>query len=243
MIMIKFESLRSAKSLVSLLGDGELDTLSLGKGDVRLVALADDEDISNPGSEDVAISVLDVDNVEGAGMSLTGHDGSHPTGVTSSGDHAQVAGVELDGVLDLAGGDVHLDAVVHPDDGVGVADGSAVSGVEVGDGIRAGLDLPDLAELVLGLLRSDPVNSEPSLHVVDDTEVLASLLDLDNIHEASGELRISAGLSVNLDQPLLEDGLDLLGVEGILQTVPELRLIMLVITLQLILYVVSIEKY
>ena len=137
----------------------------------------------------MAISVLDVDNVEGAGMSLTGHDSSHPTGVTSSGDHAQVAGVELDGVLDLAGCDVHLDAVVHPDDGVGVADGSAVSGVEVGDGIRAGLDLPDLAELVLGLLRSDPVNSEPSLHVVDDTEVLASLLDLDNIHEASGEPR------------------------------------------------------
>ena len=54
-------------------------------------------------------------------------------------------------------------------------------------------------------------------------------------------LRISAGLSVNLDQPLLEDGLDLLGVEGILQTVPELRLIMLVITLQLILYVVSFK--
>ena len=54
-------------------------------------------------------------------------------------------------------------------------------------------------------------------------------------------LRISAGLSVNLDQPLLEDGLDLLGVEGILQTVPELRLIMFVITLQLILYVVSFK--
>jgi len=221
MMMIKFESLRSAKSLVSLLSDGELDTLSLGKGDVRLVALADDEDISNPGSEGVAVGVLDVDNVEGAGMSLTGHDGSHPTGVTSSSYHAQVTGIELDGVLDLAGGDVHLDTVVHLDDGVGVADGPAVSGVEIGDGVGAGLDLPDLAELVLGLLRSDPVNSEPSLHVVDDTEVLSGLLNLDNIHEASRELRISAGLSVNLDQPLLEDGLDLLGVEGILQTVPE----------------------
>ena len=40
MIMIKFESLRSAKSLVSLLSDGELDSLGLGKGDVRLVTLA-----------------------------------------------------------------------------------------------------------------------------------------------------------------------------------------------------------
>ena len=146
-----------------------------------------DEDISNPGGEGVTVGVLDVDNVEGSGMSLTGHDGSHPTGVTSSGDHAQVARVELDGVLDLAGGDVHLDAVVHLDDGVGVADGPAIGGVQVGHGVGAGLDLPDLAQLVLGLLGSDPVHGEPALHVVDDAEVLASLLDLDNIHESGGE--------------------------------------------------------
>merc|ERR1719515_116227 len=178
MMMIKFESLRSAESLVSLLSNGELDSLGLGKGNVGLVTLADDEDISNPGSEGVTVGVLDVDDVEGSGMPLTGHDGSHPTGVTSSGDHAQVAGVELD-------------AVVHPDDGVRVADSSAIGGVEVGHSVGAGLDLPDLAQLVLGLLGSDPVHSEPSLHVVDDA-VLSGLLDLDNIHEASGELGISA---------------------------------------------------
>ena len=198
-----------------------------------------DEDISNPGGEGVTVGVLDVDDVEGSGMSLARHDGSHPTGVTSSGDHAQVARVELDGVLDLAGGDVHLDAVVHLDDGVGVADGPAIGGVQVGHGVGAGLDLPDLAELVLGLLGSDPVHGEPALHVVDDAEVLAGLLDLDDIHESSGEpgeksvsiitfmsnttnlLGISAGLAINLDEPLLEDSLDLLGVEGVLQTVPE----------------------
>ena len=135
----------------------------------------------------MTVGVLDVDNVEGSGMPLTGHDGAHPAGVTSSGDHTQVAGVELDGVLDLAGGDVHLDAVVHPDDGVGVADGTAIGGVEVGHSVGAGLDLPDLAQLVLGLLGSDPVHGEPSLHVVDDAEVLSGLLDLDNIHETSGE--------------------------------------------------------
>merc|ERR1719410_2619718 len=205
MIMIKFESLRSAESLVSLLSNGELDTLGLGKGDVRLVALANDEDISNPGGEGVTVGVLDVDNVEGSGMSLAGHDSSHPAGVTSAGDHARVAGVELDGVLDLAGGDVHLDAVVHLDDGVGIADGPAIGGVQVGHGVRAGLDLPDLAEFVLGLLGSDPVHGEPALHVVDDAEVLAGLLNLDNIHETSGELGISAGLAINLDEPLLED--------------------------------------
>merc|ERR1712045_885289 len=76
---------------------------------------------------------------------------------------AQVAGVELDGVLNLAGGDVHLDAVVHLDDGVGVADGPPVGGVQVGDGVGAPMSLPDLAQLILGLLGGDPVHGEPSL--------------------------------------------------------------------------------
>ena len=128
-----------------------------------------------------------MDDVEGARMPLPGHDGANPAGVTPTSDHAQVAGVELDGVLDLAGGDVHLDAVVHLDDGVGVADGPPVGGVQVGDGVGAGLGLPDLAQLVLGLLGGDPVHGEPPLHVVDDAEVLSGLLDLDDIHESGGE--------------------------------------------------------
>ena len=61
----------------------------------------------------MTIGVLDVDDVEGARMPLTGHDGANPAGVTPASDHAQVAGVELDGVLDLAGGDIDLDRVVN----------------------------------------------------------------------------------------------------------------------------------
>ena len=80
------------------------------------------------------------------------------------------------------------------------------------------------AELVGSLRGSDPVNSEASLHVVDDPEVLASLVDLDNVHEASGELGVGPGLAVDLDQPLLHDSLHLLHGDGVLQTVPETRL-------------------
>ena len=149
--------------------------------------LTDDEDVANSGGEGVAVGVLDVDNVEGAGVPLSGHDGSNSAGVTSSGDHAKVARVKLDGVLDLASGDVHLDAVIDLDDGVGVPDGPSISGVQVGDSVGASLDGSDLAQLVLGLLGGDPVNGEPSLHVVDDTEVLSGLLNLDNIHESSWE--------------------------------------------------------
>merc|ERR1711899_371689 len=109
-----------------------LYSLALGQRDVRLVALADDEHVVDPSGESVAVGVLDVDDVERSRVSLSRHDGSHSASVPPSSHHAQVAGIKLDSVLDLAGGDVYLDRVVHLDDGVRVSDGPAVSGVEVG---------------------------------------------------------------------------------------------------------------
>ena len=76
------------------------------------------------------------------------------------------------------------------------------------------------AELVGGLGGGDPVDGEASLDVVDDPEDISSLLDLDDIHEAGGELGVGPGLAINLDQALLHDGLDLLHGNGVLQTVP-----------------------
>ena len=67
------------------------------------------------------------------------------------------------------------------------------------------------------------MDSEASLHVVDDPEVLASLVDLDDVHEAGGELRVGPGLAIDLDQTLLHDGLHLLHVECVLQTVPKIN--------------------
>ena len=65
-----------------------------------------------------------------------------------------------------------------------------------------------------------PVYCETSLHVVYDPKVFTSLVNLDDIHEAGGELGVGPGLAVNLDQPLLHDSLNLLGGQSILQTVP-----------------------
>jgi len=218
---LKQKTLLAPKPLVSLLSDGELDTLALRQGDVWLVALADDEDISQPSGEHVTVAVLDVDNVEGSLMPLPGHNGSNTSSISSCSKHAEVAGVEPDGVLDLAGGDVHLDTVVNPDCGVWVADGPTIVGVQEWDILGSSLDLTDTTQLVLSLGGGDTVDDEPALHVIDDAEVLSSLLDLDDIHEPGGESGVSPELAVNLDEALLADGLDLLHVQSVLQTVPE----------------------
>jgi hypothetical protein len=92
---------------------------------------------------------------------------------------------------------------------------------QVGNAALAELDSLDLAELVLCLLICDAVDGEAALGVVDQAEVLASLLDGDDVHQPRGEGGVGADLAVDLDEALHEDGIDLAGVERILQPVTE----------------------
>lgn len=92
---------------------------------------------------------------------------------------------------------------------------------QVGNAALSKLDALDLAKLVLCLLVGDAVDSEASLGVVDQTEVLAGLLNGDDVHEAGGEGAVGADLAVDLDQALHQDGVNLAGVERIFQAVAE----------------------
>ena len=149
------------------------------------------------------------------------HDGSHTASVSAAGDHAEVAGLELDEVHDLVGVDVQADRVVDLDHRVRIADGAAVRGVEVRHVLGSRLDGLDAAQLVLGLLVGDPVHGEAALDIVDEAEVLIGLLDLNDVHEAAGVARVGAALAVDLDEALLHDETHLLGRQRVLQPVPE----------------------
>lgn len=62
---------------------------------------------------------------------------------------------------------------------------------------------------------------ETTLGIVDETEVFASLVNRDNVHEASWVVRIGANFSIDLDQSLHDNLLDLTAVESIFQAVSE----------------------
>ena len=53
------------------------------------------------------------------------------------------------------------------------------------------------------------MDGEASLGVVNKAEALASLFDGDNVHEASRESRVGADFTVDLNETLHYDGLDL----------------------------------
>ena len=80
---------------------------------------------------------------------------------------------------------------------------------QVGNAALAKLD-------ALNLLSGDAVDGETALGIVDQAEVLAGLLDGDDIHETGGEGGIGADLAVDLDEALLDDGLDLVTVKSVL---------------------------
>ena len=86
------------------------------------------------------------------------------------------------------------------------------------DPALAELHTLDLAQLVFGLLSLDAVDGETALGVVDQAEVLASLLDADDVHETGRVVDVGADLAVDLDQALHHDRLGLTAVKGVLQT-------------------------
>ena len=79
----------------------------------------------------------------------------------------------------------------------------------------------DTSQLVFSLLSGDAVDGETALGVVDKAEVLASLVDGDNVHETSRVCDVGANLAVNLDVALHHDALGFAVVEGILVTVAD----------------------
>lgn len=85
-----------------------------------------------------------MDNIETTNVLLSVHNDTSPSHVASTGDHDNVAGIELDEVGDLAMRKIELDGVVDTDEGVGVADGAAVVGDDVGNTTVSEGDAADL---------------------------------------------------------------------------------------------------
>lgn len=209
------------ETTITLFSNGELDTLTLGESDKGLVTVAKNENVLNAGSKVVAEDILDVHNIEATMMAFVVSDDTHTTQVTSSSDHGNIANVELDELNNLASLNVELYSVVDLDQRIRVADSAAIVCVDVRNTLGTNLLAANLAELVLGLLSSDSVDSEATLDVKDQTEVLASLLNGDDIHETSRVGDIGADATVNLDEALLDNVLDLIAGKSVAQTVSE----------------------
>ena len=66
-------------------------------------------------------------------------------------------------------------------------------------------DLPHFAQLLLGLLRCDTMNSKAALGVIDQTNILSGLVNADDIHNTSKVGYIGSDLAINLNKLLHAD--------------------------------------
>ena len=65
------------------------------------------------------------------------------------------------------------------------------------------------------------MNSKATLGVVDQTEILSSLVNADDIHKARWVGHVGSDLAVDLNEPLHADLLYFVSREGVLQSVPQ----------------------
>ena len=79
----------------------------------------------------------------------------------------------------------------------------------------------DLSKLVLSFSSLNSVNSEATLGIVDETEVLASLLNTDHIHVTGWVVGIGSNFSIDLDESLHDNLGNLTAIERILQTISQ----------------------
>ena len=108
-------------SAISLLSNGQLDTLTLWQRNPWLLG-SNHEDVVLTGSEGVVYGILDVDNVETSVVTLTVSNDTNTTHVATTSSHGDDTGIELDELGDLAGCKVNLDGVVDLDGWIGVSD-------------------------------------------------------------------------------------------------------------------------
>lgn len=122
-----------------------------------------------------------MDDVVATDVLLTMDDDTSTAHVATTSDHNNITGVELDEVGDFASFELELDSVVDLDQRVRITDGAAVVGNNVWDALSTNTSLLDLQKLVGSLLGGDAVNGKAALDVVEKTEVLARLLEGDNV--------------------------------------------------------------
>ena len=194
-----------------------------GESDAGLL-VSNDEGVSLSSGESFSVGVLQVSDVEAVKMPLNVDDLGNSSDVVSTGDVGEVSGFVFEPLRDLVLFQVELDSVSFVDFGVGESDGPAVVSDDVGDFVGTNSLSLDLEEFVSGFSVLDLDEGETSLDVVEKTVVLASLGEVDGVHDADGELEVFSSFIIDFDPSLfiLNDEVGLAGSEGYFQVVPAL---------------------
>jgi len=203
---------------ITLLNKGKLDTLTLGKGDERLLALTNHHNVGQTSGKDVTSNVTDVSDLVATRVVLNVGKNTNTANIVTTVGHDGATVLELDEAINLTSFQVKLDSIVLLNVRVGESDSSTIVGNNEWDLVLANSLSLNLKQFELSFLIVDTVRLETTLDIKEDSEMLTSLLERDDILETERELVGSAHSVVDLDETLLilTDLNSLLVVEGVL---------------------------
>lgn len=125
--------------------------------------------------------IPNVDDVERSRMSFSVSDDTNSTQIVSSGNHAEVSSFEFDEVKDLTLSDVPPDGIIHLNEWIRIPDSSSIMSDQEGNTFRSSGYFFHSEQLVRSFLRRDFVENEPSFDVVQESEMIASLFDFNDV--------------------------------------------------------------
>eukprot|EP00352_Strombidinopsis_acuminata_P008023 CAMPEP_0176359962 /NCGR_PEP_ID=MMETSP0126-20121128/16791_1 /TAXON_ID=141414 ORGANISM="Strombidinopsis acuminatum, Strain SPMC142" /NCGR_SAMPLE_ID=MMETSP0126 /ASSEMBLY_ACC=CAM_ASM_000229 /LENGTH=218 /DNA_ID=CAMNT_0017715081 /DNA_START=153 /DNA_END=809 /DNA_ORIENTATION=+ len=203
---------------ITLLNKGKLDTLTLGKGDERLLAFTNHHNVGQTSGKDVTSNVTDVSDLVATRVVLNVGKNTNTANIVTTVGHDGATVLELDEAINLTSFQVKLDSIVLLNVRVGESDSSTIVGNNEWDLVLANSLSLNLKQFELSFLIVDTVRLETTLDIKEDSEMLTSLLERDDILETERELVGSAHSVVDLDETLLilTDLNSLLVVEGVL---------------------------
>jgi len=91
-----------AHALGAIFNDVQLDTIALRQGDPRLGSFPNHKDVFKPCRKAVPCTILEVDDLERAWVTLTGLNCADTANTVSSRHHCNVSNFEFDVIEDLA---------------------------------------------------------------------------------------------------------------------------------------------
>ena len=171
----------------------------------------------------MVLGVTEVDEVEASVVLGHVRDGSDTADVLAARKHDGGALLELVPHLDFPGLEVVLDGVVFLDVGVWESDGAAVVGHDIRHLVWAHSALGNFTEFVSRFAGVDFVSLVAAFDVVKNSEVFASLVDGEHVHEATWEGGVSDDSVVDFDESffVFDDFVDLNSVQGVSKSVSE----------------------
>ena len=109
-------------------------------------------------------------------------DNAGTTHAASTSNHHKVTGIKSYEVYNLSLLKVEFDGVVNPDGWVGITDGPAIMGYNVGNALGTQGNFTDFEEFVGSLLRGDAVDGEATLDIIQKAEVFARFFNGNSVY-------------------------------------------------------------